>query len=292
MRRAVSSLRDAGVNLRRSPAQALAIIVVSAISLALLGVSLLINSQIDLMKGYWYDRVEVSIFLSDDITDAQRSELGADLKADPEVQDVFFESRQQAFELFQDQFASSPELTSEVTVDQLPESYRVKLVDPEDFEVISATYSSTPGVDVVQDQRELLEDFFRILNGVRDAALVVALVQVATVLLLVANTVRIAALSRKRETRIMRLVGAPRAMIAAPFVLEGAIAGLLGGLASAGVLVGLKAYLVDGVFKTAETTLPLIGWESVWGVAGIVVVAGVVLSTFTSVLAILPRLKA
>lgn len=291
MRRAWSSIRDAFNNLRRAPTMAFAIVVVSAISLALLGVGLMINTQVGLMKGYWYDRVEVSIFLAEDISDEQRVSLETSLEADPLVKEVFYETKEQAFELFKDQFESSPELTSEVTPDQLPESFRVSLVDPEQFLAIEESYSDAPGVDVVQDQRATLKVFFSILEGVQNAALALALIQVGTALVLVSNTVRVAALARRREIRIMRLVGAPRTMIALPFILEGALAGFLGGIVSSLTLVGLKVYLIDGKLSSAAQSFSLIGWDGVLSAIAITMVVGVLLTTLASALSIFRHLE-
>ena len=291
MRRAWSSIRDAFNNLRRAPTMAFAIVVVSAISLALLGVGLMINTQVGLMKGYWYDRVEVSIFLAEDITDEQRTSLETSLEADPLVKKVFYETKEQAFELFKEQFESSPELTSEVTPDQLPESFRVSLVDPEQFLAIEESYSDTPGVDVVQDQRATLKVFFSILEGVQNAALTLALIQVGTALVLVSNTVRVAALARRREIRIMRLVGAPRTMIALPFILEGALAGFLGGVVSSLTLVGLKVYLIDGKLSSAAQSFSIIGWDGVLSAVAITMVVGVLLTTVASALSIFRHLE-
>lgn len=291
MRRAWSATLDAFNNLRRAPSMAIAIVVVSAVSLVFMGVSILINNQVSLMKGYWYDRVEVSIFLSEDVTDAQRLSLETALEKDALVDEVFYETKAQAYEHFQEQFESSPELVDGVTEDQLPESFRVKLVDPERFSEIRESYALTPGVDVVQDQKKVLESFFKILQGVQTTTVILALTQVATALILISNTVRVAAMSRRRETRIMRLVGAPRAMIAMPFILEGAIAGFFGGVLSSGVLVALKVYLVDGLFASSNQTFSLVGWDAFLITIIITVVTGVVLSVAASALSIFRHLK-
>lgn len=291
MRRMLSSVTDAFGNLRRAPAMAFAIVVVSAVSLALLGVALMINSQVSLMKGYWYDRVEVSIFLAEDVTPSERSDLKTRLDSDPDIKKVFYESKEQAYSLFKEQFRNSPALVNSVTSDQLPESYRVKLADPEKFAQVQDRYANAPGVDLVQDQKKVLASFFNILHGIQASTLVLALVQILTALVLVVNTVRIAAVYRRKEIRIKRLVGAPRAMIALPFILEGSIAGFAGGLLSAFALVGLKVYLLDGRFSTSSTTFPLIGWPSTLEACFIVVLAGTFLAAAASALSILRQVK-
>ena len=169
------------------------------------------------MKDYWYDKIEVSVFLcgplSDSasctgvVTDAQRLEIQRDLDALPVVETVYYESQSEAFDRFQERFKDSA-IAQNVTVDQLPESFRVKLKDPTQFAVIQSAFSGRPGVDVVQDQRTILEKSFRLLNVLRDGALAIGFASVLTAALLISNTLRIAAFNRRRETNVMKLVGA------------------------------------------------------------------------------------
>ena len=95
------------------------------------------------------------------------------------VDSVFYESQSQAFERFQERFKDSA-IAQNVTADQLPESFRVKLKDPTQFSVIVSAFSGRPGVDVVQDQRTILEKFFRLLAVLRNCALAVGLASVLT----------------------------------------------------------------------------------------------------------------
>jgi cell division transport system permease protein len=102
--------------------------------------------------------------------------------------------------------------------------------------------------------------------------------------------IRVAAHARRRETAIMRLVGATNATIRAPFVLESAIAGLAGGLLAAGVLVGAKILLVDDRFAR-QTTFPLFGWESVWTAVAAVMIVGMLAAASMAGLALRRHLR-
>ena len=131
---------------------------------------------------------------------------------------------------FKEQFKESA-IADNVTADQMPESFRVKLKDPEQFAIVATAFAGRAGVEQVQDQKALLEKFFRVLNGLKAGAWGLALIMIVAAVLLIANTIRVAAFSRRRETGIMRLVGASSFSIQLPFLLEGAIAGLIGGAA-------------------------------------------------------------
>jgi cell division transport system permease protein len=142
------------------------------------------------------------------------------------VESVFYESQSEAFKRFQERFKDSA-IAQNVTADQLPESFRVKLKDPTQFSVIVSAFSGRPGVDIVQDQRTILEKFFKLLGVLRNGALAVGLASVLTAALLISNTLRIAAFNRRRETGVMRLVGASHKYVKGPFVVNGILAGLV-----------------------------------------------------------------
>ncbi|MGO4427363.1 permease-like cell division protein FtsX, partial [Streptomyces sp. MCAF7] len=192
------------------------------------------------MKGYWYDKVNVSVFLCNKqdketspncskgaVTDAQRNEIRSELKQMSIVESVEFETSEEAYKHYKEQFGDSP-LANSLTPDQMQESFRVKLKDPEKYKVITTAFAGRPGVQEVQDQQKLVDDLFQLLNGMNYAALGVMSLMLIVALMLIVNTVRVSAFSRRRETGIMRLVGASSFYIQMPFIMEAAIAGLLG----------------------------------------------------------------
>ena len=206
-------LSEVGIGLRRNLTMTFAVVITVAISLSLLGIGLLSNAQVRVMKDYWYDKIEVSVYLCGSLSDSpscsdgmvtpqQRLEIQSDLEELPVVQTVYYESQSEAFERFQERFKDSA-ISQNVTADQLPESFRVKLKDPTQFAVVQSAFSGRPGVDVVQDQRSILEKFFRLLNVLRDGALAIGFASVLTAALLISNTLRIAAFNRRRETNVI-----------------------------------------------------------------------------------------
>ncbi|NDA82675.1 MAG: ABC transporter permease [Actinobacteria bacterium] len=277
-----------------------AVVITVAISLSLLGIGLLSNSQVRTMKDYWYDKIEVSIFLcgplsetpscaGGPVTAEQRLEIQQDLQELPVVQTVYYESQSEAYQRFQERFKDSA-IAQNVTVDQLPESFRVKLKDPTEFAVVESAFSGRPGVDVVQDQRAILEKFFSLLNVLRDGALVIGLASVLTAALLISNTLRIAAYNRRRETTVMKLVGASSFSIQLPFLLEGLFAAIVGWGISTGILSGLK-YVVDERIAPLLTFTNFFTWNDVWVASAYLLLTGVVVSGFASVLTLRKYLK-
>ncbi len=253
-------LSEMGIGLRRNLSMTVSVVLVTMVSLFFFGFGLLSSAQVSTMKDYWYDRVEVSIFLcgqssevancaDGEVTQAQRAELETQLSSlKPLVQTVYYESKQESFDRFKEQFKSSAILDN-LKVEQMPESFRVKLSDPQKYAVIASAFTGAPGVEQVLDQRALLGNLFKVLNVLTWVARGFAIVMTVSAVLLVATTVRLSAFSRRRETGIMRLVGASNLLIQLPFVLEAVLATLVGagiatGLLWAGVHYGVTGFLV------------------------------------------------
>jgi cell division transport system permease protein len=269
-------LSEVATGLRRNMTMTVAMILTTAISLGLMGTGLLIAGMISDMKEIYYDKVQVSIFLADDVTDEQRSAIEGRLDSSPEVKGYIYESKDEAFERFQQQFSQQPELVENTPADALPESFRVELVNPERYEVIKADFpSGTQGVDQVRDEGDFLDRLFSLLNGARNATIAVAVVQALAALLLISNTIQLAAFNRRNETNIMRLVGASRWYTQLPFILEAAIAGLIGGLLAAGGLILTKVLFVDrtlaGPIKAG--IIPQVEWSAI--ISNSLIISGV-----------------
>lgn len=291
---------EIGTGLRRNLTMTIAVVMTVAISLALFGAGLLIRAQAETMKDYWYDRIEISVFLCNDfdtgatcasgaVSDEEREAIRDTLESNPEVEEVFVETQEQAYELFRDRFDDS--IADNITPEQLQESFRIKLVNPEEFEGVVSSVAGLPGVAQVVDQRALLDRFFRLLNGFQVAALAIAAVQVFAAVLLISNTIRVAAFSRRRETGIMKLVGASSWSIQLPFILEAAIAGLIGGILASLVLIGFQAFFIEDILVPAFQFTAWVGWSDVWQIVPILLLTGTGIAAIASFVTLRRYLK-
>ncbi|OEU87170.1 cell division protein FtsX [Streptomyces abyssalis] len=287
--RAQFVLSEISVGLRRNLTMTFAVIVSVALSLALAGGSLLAREQVSTMKGYWYDKVQVSVYLCNEndadsdpncakgaVTGQQKEQIRTDLEKLRVVDKVYHESADEAYKHYKEQFKDSP-LADSLTPDQMQESYRVKLDDPTKYRVLQTAFSGRPGVQEVQDQRNLLENLFNLLNGMNIAALFVMGLMLVVALLLIVNTVRVSAFSRRRETGIMRLVGASSFYIQMPFILEAAIAGLIGAGFACVLLLGGKFFLIDSWLAEKIALINFIGWDAVFKVLPLLIAVGVLM---------------
>lgn len=286
--------------LRRNTSMVISVILVTFVSLTFVGAAILLQFQIQSMKTYWYDRAQVAIdfcteqsqspnctggIATQDQIDAVETELQGDALS-PYVNEYFFESQDDAYGRFVEQFQDDP-LVSFVTPDQLNEAFWVNMVDPEDSDIVIQSITGMPGVESVTDQRQFLDGIFAVLNGASITAFAVALVMLVAAVLLVATTIRLSAFSRRRELRIMRLVGASNSFIQAPFILEGVFAGLVGSLLAAATVLGGTHFFVQGYLQLRMPGMQLVSiWPEAAISAGVVVAIGVLLAGLASSISI------
>jgi cell division transport system permease protein len=246
------------IGLRRNLTMTVALIVVVAISLSLLGTGLLFVKQVQATQTYWQGQAEVSVYLCytesanpschGAATIAQTQSLENQLKAMSQVESVTYVSQAQAWTLYKQAFSNDQAATSTLKQTDMPPSLEIKTQNAgADDNIVVSAMSGQAGVDSVIDEMSILAKFYSLLNGLRNAVVIVALILVVAAILLVANTIRLSAFNRRRETGIMRLVGASNFYIQLPFLLEGVIAGLLGWALAAALLVGVKSLLLNNL---------------------------------------------
>ncbi len=121
------------------------------------------------------------------ITEQQKAALKAQLdQMKPLVKNVYYESEQQAYDRFQEQFRNSP-LASNIRVGDIPQSYRVQLSDPTKYDVVVSAFQGAPGVGRVQDQQKTLDKLFKVMNGITVASLVLAFIMIICAVLLMVD---------------------------------------------------------------------------------------------------------
>jgi len=290
--------------LRRNLTMTIALIVVVAISLSLLGTGLLFVKQVNNTRTYWQGKVELSVYLctatsvspqcqqNGPATAAERATIFSDLRRLPQVQRVYYESQEQAYAHFRQDFSRDPSFTNLVTKSEIPDSFQVKLRNAQaDFGIVAGTVQGRPGVDQIVNDASILSKFYKLLDGARNAVVIIAIILLIAAILLVANTIRLSAFNRRRETSIMRLVGASNFYIQLPFLVEGVIAGLFGWLISAGLLIAVKTLGLDTLQQYFPYNIQL-GLGDLIQVVILAMILGVLLCGATSFLTLRRYLRA
>jgi cell division transport system permease protein len=297
------------IGLRRNLTMTVAVIVSVALSLSLAGAAILLRVQVDQMKGYWGDKVQVSIYFcsKSDTKQAgtnpalkncaagvasqqQIDDAHAQLSKNALVDTVYTEDPDQAAARFKQEFPDSP-LLSYATADWFESSLRVKLKNPQQYQIVAAQMEGQPGVAKVDDQSAVLKPLFNLLNGAQVTALVIMGIMLGVTLLLIVNTVRVSAFSRKRETGIMRLVGASNYYVQMPFIAEAAFAAIVGAVLASGLLAVGKYVMIDQFLKKQITLINFIGWGPVFQIMPLLLVIGVVMSALAAFLTLRKYLR-
>ncbi len=277
--------------IRRNLGMTIALVLSTSIALGFVGASILANKEITKFKDRYQNKINVSIYLCATqyqppclatTTPAETASLQRQLAADPQVRSFGYISEAKSYELGK---AQDPATAKYLQPGVLPASFTVNLKNLQrDYDSFAARYRNQPGVGLVNNQVATINTLLSLIDSVRIFSIVLALVVLVASILLIANTIQVAAAQRKNETSIMRLVGASRWMTELPFMLEAMIATMIGGLLSIGFISIGKHYVLDSVFsgQTKRGVIPNLGINDVLVAGGIGLVVGVVLSALTA----------
>lgn len=284
-------LKEAFSGLTRNITMTVAMVITTAISLALLATGVLITNMTADTKELYLDRIEVMVQLDDEISTTDTdcsgavcSELRSSLEDDDDVETVTYRNQEQSYERFVELFgASDPLLVEQTSEDAFPAALHVRLADPLDTTPID-DLADRDGVDTVVDQQDDLREATQNLDSIRNASFVLAAVQAVAAVFLIMNMVQLAAFSRRQETSIMRMVGATRWFTQAPFILEAVLASLIGSLLSVGALLLGKQFLLDQALGSLydANLIARITSADIWLVSPFIVIAGALVAGLTA----------
>lgn len=273
---------ELGQGLRRNLSMHLAVILTLFVSLTLVGLGVLFHLQAEKAADHWGSQLQIQVSLCtaednnpacvSEVTDAQRDAITAVIDENPEAAGWDLETKDDAFEKVKELYGADKFEgdNAVLTVDDMPQSLWVELKDPEQFDGIVSAVSGLDGVSVVRDMRRYIEPIIGTINMLQWVSIATAGFLVLAALLLVANTIRLAAFARRKEIGIMRLVGASTLYIALPFLLEALVTAFLGVLLATGALA---AFMYFGIEQRGQDKLKFIPWIGIeqYGVAVIVV---------------------
>jgi cell division transport system permease protein len=240
-------LRETAINLRRNITLTLAAIVTVGVSLALFGSTLLLRQGVENQSARWQDGVQVLVFLQRNITDEQRTALEASISKNPEVDSFRYvdveESNQEARRLFRGNAAMLQRL--EADPEMVPPSYRLvpQTTETGTVESLRRQYEGQPGVQAATGETEGVKTVRGVSHFGQLGMLVAAVILLVAALMLILNAIRMATFARRREIEVMKLVGATNWFIRVPFMLEGIIQGLVGGLLAFAAVWGLDRWM-------------------------------------------------
>lgn len=288
-------LSQVGQGLRRNLAMTVAVIIVTCVSLLFVGSAVLAEMQINNLRDTWYGKIEISVSMctKDDVspncngqeaTEAQIAAIDEQLKSErlsKYIDNVYFETKEEAFESFK-KLAGTEQYYQYVSVEMMPASFRIKLKNPEQYRVVVEELQGRDGVAQVIDQKQILEKLLTGLHQATYLAIGLAAAMIIAAVLLITTTIRLSAMSRERETSIMRLVGASNLFVQLPFMVEGAVAATIGALGSVAILWVSVKFLVGSWLSGLSGVVELISTNDVLLIAPFLVLAAILLAVVAS----------
>jgi|TARA_Y100000294_G_scaffold48649_1_gene45606 cell division transport system permease protein len=223
-------LRETVLSIWRNLSLTLAAILTVAVSLALVGASMMIREGAARATAQFQEGVEFIVFMNPDADVEQDAAIRRVLDSSPSIAGYNYIDKAAAYDEFETLFADKPELVESVTPDVMPPSYRIVPTDRSAANVneLANQFAAQPGVREVATATEAIRQIDDFSTRVSQALLIAALVLVGVSALLILNTVFTAIGARKQEIEVMKLVGASNWFIRIPFMLEGTIHGLIG----------------------------------------------------------------
>jgi cell division transport system permease protein len=280
--------REVFINLRRNVTLTVATIVTVVVSLSLVGAALLIRQGNDRATKRFQGGIEFIVFVDAEAPDPQNQAIGDALEESPQVRDVTYIDQDAAYQEFRELFADSPEMIENVTPDILPPSYRVvpRDTDADAITALGETFENRPGVKDVVFAAEAIKDLQEDAARKSNFYLIAALFLLGAALLLIVNTIRTAMFARRREIEVMKLVGATNWFIRVPFMIEGVIQGLIGGVIAAVFVWQLPPFLEGPADEGSALRDFLVVNSDIWGTNIVVVVLGVLVGLVGSFFAV------
>jgi len=277
---------ELGSGLKRNVSMSIAVIVTIFVSLTLVGMGLLLNSQAHKAEDYWGSKLQITVFLCNqnsatancvngEATQAQKSAVEDVLKQSTEVASYKLESKQEAYDKWKAAYVSDNDtekrVYSSIRPSDMQESYNVQLKDPQRFQGVKSAVQGLPGVSTVRDLRSVLKPIYFWMNVMRAGAIAVAVFLMVAAVLQVGNTIRLAAFARRREIGIMRLVGASSLYISLPFLMESLVAALVGVGLAAGAILLFMWVVIYGTLRPSSNIVAWIDWGD--GIQAVVLIA-------------------
>jgi cell division transport system permease protein len=240
--------RETWVSLRRNTMMTVAGVITVAVSLCVLGGSLLLTRLVDHGTQKWQNGVEFIIFMQPKAPQSQTQAVQAQLKADHDVRSFKYLSHQDAYNDFKRyEGRDRPELVNTITPADLPESFLVAPRNASLTKQVSAQYRNVPGVDQIQTAQKAVKDLLTTSTWIQRGFLAMFLALLFASLFLIVNTIRLATYARRREIEVMKLVGASNWFVRVPFMLEGMVQGVAGAIGGTVAVFGLQRILTDAI---------------------------------------------
>ncbi|CAN5412204.1 permease-like cell division protein FtsX [soil metagenome] len=229
---------------------------VMIITLTIVLFSVIANATFSYTVQTIRDKIDISVYLKDDVTDARREELVGSLKKIDNVKAIDYVSKEQALKNYVELNKDNIDLQLAIsqTDNPLPASLQIKMHDPDHIGTIK-NYLETPAIKALQsdqtsysgDRKEAIDKIAKATSFIRKAGVVGVIVFALISVLIIFNTIQMAIFNRRDELSIMRLLGASKWYIRGPFLVESFLIGISSAV--------ISVVVCNAVFSVANSTL-------------------------------------
>lgn len=261
--------------------------------LVLTGSAIMLSVNVSNIVDEVGDSNSTKVYLTDDLTKLEAVYKGKELKAIDNIIDAEFIDKEDAIIELYDKKDLGEDLFAALTGDNnpLPYAYYVTMDDLSKYDETVAKIQNLDGVAKVATQREVVQKLTSLSSLITMMSFWIILALAVISLFIISNTIRMTMFSHRFEISIMKSVGASNHFVRVPFIIEGVVIGIV----SAGVSVGLLYFLSEAIIKAANSILPSVTYTPfasvMWYIIGGFLAAGVVVGVLGSWVSIRRFLK-
>lgn len=239
-------VNDAFKSLKRNKTISIASVITVIITFFVLGVFVLVAQNANQMIAGLEDKIEIQVYLKDDIKLIDQREIQVKLKEQDGVESIEYESAEDAYNKV---LKSNPEFLKGYTLEKnpFPASYIVKLSDANKISSVSKAIDKMTGVESVESQKNIVTTMQKVIKVVKTVGFALGIILAAVSVFLIMNTTKLTVYSRRREVGIMKFVGATDWFIRWPFIIEGMVIGLIGAIISSLLLYMGYCFALKGI---------------------------------------------
>jgi cell division transport system permease protein len=243
--------KEAFLNIRVNKSTAVVSTLTIAFTIMLFGLFLLIYLNLNRLAGSLRQEIKIILYLEDGISEDEKEAILKKLKGEPGVAGVTYISKDQALKDFRQSLEGEDILLKGLGENPLPASFELTLEksyqSSEAIQRAAEQLRGLKGVDDIQYGRDWVENINALLETLRFGGMMIGLILGLAAVVIISSTIRLTIWSRLEDIQVLQLIGATRAFIQMPFLVEGALLGTFGGAVS--------LVLLRGVYELAESRM-------------------------------------
>lgn len=288
-------VREALTSIRRNLWIGLASMSTVAVSLIIVGISLLLVVNTNYLAARLESDVEITAYLKSDFNMEDAGALENEIRTIPGVDKVSFVTKVRALQEFRNQLGEQQSMVDALGGENpLPHSYRIRTIAAEDVKRVAGVLNQMPEMEKVAYGKEVVEVLFTITKWIRAVGLTGMTLLALAAVFLIATTIRLTVFARRKEIQIMKVIGATDWFIRWPFLLEGMLLGFAGALIATGVVdfsyLALIKYIRQQEFNLTMLALRF-DREFIAALSGVLLLAGTLLGAVGSAISMRRFLK-